>query len=116
MFDHVHLRAGDFARSCAFYRSVLRALGHADVRVGPGWMECGSLYLDSADHPDRVSRVHVCFAARSSAAVSAFHAAGLAAGGRCNGRPGMRPYHPGYFAAYLFDPDGNNIEAKADLR
>ena len=56
--------------------------------------------------------VHIAFAAPDRATVDAFHAAALAAGGRDNGRPGLRPqYHAGYYAAYVFDPDGNNVEA-----
>lgn len=57
------------------------------------------------------SRVHLAFQARDRAMVDAVYAAGLAAGGRDNGGPGERPYHPGYYAAFLLDPDGNNIEA-----
>jgi len=56
-------------------------------------------------------RVHLAFAARDQATVQRFHAAGLAAGGTDHGAPGARPYHPGYYAAFLLDPDGNNIEA-----
>lgn len=112
--DHVHLRAGDFARSSIFYRAVLGALGCKDIAEGDDWLECGALYLDAAR--DRQSHVHLCFAATDKAQVARFHAAGLAAGGHDNGAPGLRDYHPGYYAAFLLDPDGNNIEAKADLR
>ncbi|MET0427817.1 MAG: VOC family protein, partial [Microvirga sp.] len=58
-----------------------------------------------------ISRVHLAFQAADPAAVAAFHAAALAQGGRDNGGPGERPYHPGYFAAFALDPDGSNIEA-----
>jgi len=60
--------------------------------------------------------LHLCFQAGSRDMVQAFHAAGLANGGRDNGAPGVRDYHPGYYAAFLLDPDGNNIEAKLDER
>jgi catechol 2,3-dioxygenase-like lactoylglutathione lyase family enzyme len=56
-------------------------------------------------------RVHLAFQAKDRATVDRFHAAVLAAGGRDNGAPGMRPYHPGYYAAFALDPDGNNVEA-----
>ena len=56
-------------------------------------------------------RCHLAFQAKDRAMVDAFHAAGLTAGGRDNGAPGERPYHPGYYAAFLLDPDGNNVEA-----
>jgi len=58
-----------------------------------------------------VSRVHLAFQADGPKAVQAFHAAALGAGGRDNGEPGERSYHPGYYAAFAFDPDGNNVEA-----
>jgi catechol 2,3-dioxygenase-like lactoylglutathione lyase family enzyme len=60
---------------------------------------------------DPVSRIHLAFQVPSRDIVQRFHAAALGAGGRDNGPPGERPYHPGYYAAYVFDPDGNNIEA-----
>ena len=67
------------------------------------------LWVDRASGP--VSRVHLAFQAADRAQVDRFHAAALAAGGRDNGAPGERPYHPGYYGAFVFDPDGNNIEA-----
>lgn len=112
--DHVHLRAADFARSRVFYRAVLEALGCEDIAEGDDWLECGAFYLDAAQ--GRESHVHLCFAATDEAQVARFHAAGLEVGGCDNGAPGLRDYHRGYYAAFLLDPDGNNIEAKADLR
>jgi len=67
------------------------------------------LWIDKAD--GEVSRVHVAFQAPSRAHVDAFHRAALAAGGRDNGRPGERAYHPGYYGAFVLDPDGHNVEA-----
>ena len=71
------------------------------------------LYVDAADGEPagQVSQVHLAFQAADRATVDRFHAAGLAAGGRDNGAPGERSYHPGYYAAFLLDPDGNNVEA-----
>jgi hypothetical protein len=66
------------------------------------------LWLDAGDQG---SRIHLAFQAADQAQVDAVYAAGLAADGVDNGKPGMRPYHPGYYAAFLTDPDGNNIEA-----
>lgn len=63
------------------------------------------------DHGEQPSRVHVAFQAPDRETVDRFHRAGLAAGGRDNGAPGERRYHPGYYAAFLVDPDGNNVEA-----
>jgi catechol 2,3-dioxygenase-like lactoylglutathione lyase family enzyme len=67
------------------------------------------LYVDVAD--GEVTRVHLAFQAPDKETVQAFHKAALAAGGRDNGAPGERSYHPGYYAAFVLDPDGNNIEA-----
>ena len=115
--DHVHIRASDYPASAAFYRAVLNALDPGvQIAAGDGWMECGAFYLDAVDPGAAPSRIHLCFAAPGRAAVVAFHEAGLAAGGRDNGPPGLRDYHPGYYAAFLLDPDGNNIEAKFDER
>lgn len=111
LFDHVHLRAADLGKSRRFYRAVLGALGLArDIRESDEYFSIDDLWIDKADGP--VSRVHIAFQARDEEQVKAFHAAALAAGGRDNGPPGERPnYHPGYYAAFAFDPDGNNVEA-----
>jgi len=110
LFDHVHLRVRDVDASRRFYRAVFESLGRSDVLVeGKGLFYADELYVDAADGP--VSHVHLAFQATDHAAVQAFHRAALAAGGRDNGAPGERHYHPGYYAAFVFDPDGNNIEA-----
>ena len=116
LIDHVHVRAGDFARSAAFYRAVLAAIGRTDVHDGDDWLECGPFFLDAAPPGQPPSRIHLCFSATSRGQVAAFHRAGLDAGGTDNGPPGLRDYHPGYYAAFVLDPDGNNIEAKFDER
>ncbi len=109
LIDHVHLRAADLAAAKRFYREALAALGFSEVREGEDWFSIDELWIDRADGP--VSRVHLAFQAQSRERVDAFHAAALAAGGRDNGAPGERSYHPGYYAAFVLDPDGNNIEA-----
>jgi catechol 2,3-dioxygenase-like lactoylglutathione lyase family enzyme len=110
LFDHVQLRVKDVQASKRFYQAVLESLGlRGIVLEGDGWFQADELYVDKADGP--VSRVHLAFQAADRDAVHAFHKAALAAGGRDNGGPGERPYHPGYYGAFAFDPDGNNIEA-----
>jgi len=113
LFDHVALPVRDIARSRAFYERALRpfgvkvvespsglgfALGDQDFWIGEGDVAAGS--------------VHIAFAAPDRETVDAFHAAAVEAGGVDNGRPGLRPrYHSGYYAAFVLDPDGNNVEA-----
>jgi len=110
LIDHVHLRVADLAASKRFYRAVLEALGRGDsIQESDDHFNADELWIDKADGP--VSKVHLAFQARDQAAVQAFHRAALAAGGRDNGKPGERSYHPGYYAAFAFDPDGNNVEA-----
>nr|AQQ74394.1 hypothetical protein [uncultured bacterium]AQQ74863.1 hypothetical protein [uncultured bacterium] len=110
LIDHVHLRVRDLGASKRFYRAVLEALGKAEViRESERHFNADELWIDQADGP--VSKVHLAFVARDRDAVHAFHAAGLSAGGRDNGAPGERAYHPGYYGAFLLDPDGNNVEA-----
>jgi len=110
LIDHVHLRVKDVEASKRFYRAVFESLGPRGIaQDGEGWFQADELYVDKADGP--VSRVHLAFQAADRDTVHAFHKAALAAGGRDNGGPGERAYHPGYFGAFAFDPDGNNIEA-----
>lgn len=113
IFDHVHLRVADLARSRAFYEAALEPLGIPVLLDAPELVALANLAL-SADGP--ASSVHLAFAAADRAQVDAFHAAALAAGGRDNGAPGARPYGPPgsvTYAAYALDPDGNNVEAVA---
>jgi catechol 2,3-dioxygenase-like lactoylglutathione lyase family enzyme len=109
LIDHVHLRVADLEASRRFYRAVLRALGLDFSSESEEYFSTDELWVDLADGP--VSRVHLAFQARDREAVHAFHAAALANGGRDNGGPGERSYHPGYYGAFALDPDGNNIEA-----
>jgi catechol 2,3-dioxygenase-like lactoylglutathione lyase family enzyme len=109
LIDHVHLVVGDIEASRRFYEAVLAVIGVPVVRVGDEFFWADELFV-SAGQP-KTGRVHLAFQAADQEAVQRFHAAGLTAGGRDNGAPGERSYHPGYYAAFLLDPDGNNIEA-----
>jgi catechol 2,3-dioxygenase-like lactoylglutathione lyase family enzyme len=109
LIDHVHLRVSDLEASRRFYRAVLQALGRDFTHESPEAFSSDELWVDRADGP--VSRVHLAFQAADREAVHRFHAAALANGGRDNGGPGERSYHPGYYAAFALDPDGHNIEA-----
>ena len=112
LIDHVHLITADLAKSKRFYAAVLGALGRRIEGEGDGYFWSDELFVSTADeHTRGATRVHLAFQARDEAAVQRFHAAGLAAGGSDNGAPGLRPYHPGYYGAFVIDPDGNNIEA-----
>jgi catechol 2,3-dioxygenase-like lactoylglutathione lyase family enzyme len=118
LIDHVDLRVQDFEASRRFYLAVFGALGRAeDVEATEDWLNLDELYVTRrAAGGAATTHIHLCFQAADRAMVERFHAEGLAAGGRDNGGPGLRDYHPGYFAAFLLDPDGNNIEAKVDER
>lgn len=115
MFDHVHLRVRDLAATTAFYEQALGPLGVKKDFDDGELVEFGSLSL-SADGPPS-EHVHLALPARSKHQVSAFHAAGTGAGGTDNGAPGIRDqYADDYYAAYVLDLDGNNIEAVFRLR
>lgn len=112
LIDHVHLIAQDFPASRRFYAAILESLGRPIEGEDTDALWCDELYI-SAPVAATVGRthVHLAFQADSRDAVDRFHAAGLAAGGRDNGAPAERDYHPGYYGAFVLDPDGNNIEA-----
>ena len=109
LIDHVHLRVRDLAASKRFYAAVLGALGHELTGEGDGYFSADELF--ASDDGEATTRLHLAFQARDRDTVDAFYEAALASGGRDNGRPGERGYHPGYYAAYVLDPDGNNVEA-----
>jgi catechol 2,3-dioxygenase-like lactoylglutathione lyase family enzyme len=109
LLDHVHLRVADLERSKRFYRTVLQAVGRDITAEGDGWFSSDELFVSSDGPP--TSGFHFAFQAADRDTVEAFHEAGLSAGGSDNGRAGERNYHPGYFSAYVLDPDGNNVEA-----
>ena len=115
LIDHIQLVVRDIEASRRFYKAVFAAL---EIPVGGDakdyfWVD--ELFVSTADSEAAAGKLtgrhHLAFQARDRAMVDAFYAAGLDAGGVDNGKPGERPYHPGYYAAFLLDPDGNNIEA-----
>ena len=112
--DHLWLRTGDVSAARRFYASVASTAGIRIKHDSPDRVQLvfdrGSFSFVAGEEPTR--NVHLAFAAPDRATVEAFHAAALAAGYRDNGAPGERPeYHPGYYAAFVLDPDGNNVEA-----
>jgi len=120
MLDHIGIEVGDLARSKAFYEKALGPLGIKLLMEFEGASGLGKetehgpkpfFWLHTRGRPV-VSSAHIAFGARSTEQVDAFHAAALEAGGTDNGAPGLRPtYHPGYYGAFVLDPDGNNVEA-----
>jgi catechol 2,3-dioxygenase-like lactoylglutathione lyase family enzyme len=116
MFDHVVFGVSDYAASKAFFLKALEPLGVAVALEGPLGVEMitpnskASLCLfQTAEKP---AYLHLAFTAETRAQVDAFHRAALAAGGKDNGAPGLRPqYHANYYAAFVIGPDGHNIEA-----
>jgi catechol 2,3-dioxygenase-like lactoylglutathione lyase family enzyme len=114
LIDHIQLVVADLAASKRFYKAVFEVLeiplgGEADDYL---WAD--ELFISNrqsqAAAGKLTGRTHLAFQGRNRQAVERFHAAALAAGGRDNGAPGERPYHPGYYGAFVLDPDGNNIE------
>ncbi|HEU4664142.1 MAG TPA: VOC family protein [Dokdonella sp.] len=113
MYDHLGLKVKDLGASARFYRAVLSPLGHVADASGSGFGPPDAPGLWLYEHAQGASGgMHVAFSAASRAAVDRFHAEGLAHGARDNGAPGLRQdYAPNYYAAFLLDPDGNNVEA-----
>jgi catechol 2,3-dioxygenase-like lactoylglutathione lyase family enzyme len=115
LIDHVHLVVRDLPASRDFYTAVLTTLGVPIGGQADDHFWADELFVSRADSPAALGsltgRHHLAFQARDEAMVRAFHQAALAHGGQDNGAPGRRPYHPGYYAAFALDPDGNNIEA-----
>lgn len=116
MYDHIGIKVRNLDLSARFYAAVLEPLGHVPgyrdaTTAGFGPPDAAALWLYAGDTSNNPG-THVAFRAPDQAAVHRFHAAALALGGRDNGGPGPRPdYSPTYYAAFVFDPDGNNIEA-----
>jgi catechol 2,3-dioxygenase-like lactoylglutathione lyase family enzyme len=124
ILDHICISIADYARSKAFYEKALAPLGVVAVMefgqaCGFGrdgkpdfWIGQGVTSYQKPEQLAPITPLHVCFVARSRAEVDAFYAAAIAAGGRDHGAPGLRPeYHPGYYGAFVLDPDGHNVEA-----
>lgn len=123
MIDHIGFAVSDLAASRSFYEQALAPLGISvlmevteemtgghGAHVGMGYDNKPFFWIGTGKTPG--NGTHVAFAARDQAAVDAFYKAAMAAGAQDNGAPGLRPeYHPGYYGAFVLDPDGNNIEA-----
>jgi len=122
--DHIGINVSDFERAKAFYTSALAPLGITLIMefgkaAGFGrdgkpelWIGEGKTSFQSPEQIRLITPVHVCVKAKSRGDVDAFHRAAVAAGGKDFGPPGLRPeYHPGYYGAFVLDPDGHNIEA-----
>jgi catechol 2,3-dioxygenase-like lactoylglutathione lyase family enzyme len=115
MFDHVVIGVSDYATSKAFFLKALEPLGITDVSEGPLGVEIvgsNNASLCLVQTQEKPAHLHLAFAAKSRREVEEFHRAALAAGGRDNGAPGLRPqYHARYYAAFVIGPDGHNLEA-----
>lgn len=119
MIDHLSIGVRDVARAKRFYDAALKPLGYtclssSDSSLGYG-RDAVALWIGATDRPvpaDDQSGLHICFSAPTRTSVADFHAAALRAGGRDNGKPGLRAdYGPSYYAAFVVDPDGYRIEA-----
>lgn len=115
LIDHLQLVVKDLAASQKFYEAIFQVLKIPMGGNGPGFFWADELFVSTQDSPAAQGRLtgrhHFAFQAQDQEMVKAWYQAGLKNGGQDNGAPGERPYHPGYFAAFLLDPDGNNVEA-----
>ena len=115
LIDHIQLVVRDLAASQRFYEAVFDVLKIPMAGTGDDYFWADELFVSTADSKAAqgilTGRHHLAFQAQDKAMVDAFHKAALANGGKDNGAPGFREYHPGYYGAFVLDPDGNNIEA-----
>ncbi|RZT08853.1 Predicted lactoylglutathione lyase [Duganella sp. CF402] len=115
LIDHIQLVVRDLPASQKFYSALFEVLGVPIGGTGPDFFWADELFVSTADSQAAqgvlTGRHHLAFQAKDRATVDAAYKAALANGGKDNGAPGERPYHPGYYAAFILDPDGNNIEA-----
>lgn len=115
LIDHIQLVVRDLSASKAFYSAIFDVLHVPMGGEGEGFFWADELFVSTAESAAAqgklTGRHHLAFQARDQAMVDAFYKAALTHGGKDNGAPGKRPYHPGYYAAFVLDPDGNNIEA-----
>lgn len=117
MIDHVSIKVPDVERAKAFYEAALAPLGYVKGIEYPGGMqlvvegEPGDVWVSPLPEGAQAVPTHLALRAANADQVRAFYDAALAAGGTDNGAPGPRDYHPGYYAAFVLDPEGNNIEA-----
>jgi catechol 2,3-dioxygenase-like lactoylglutathione lyase family enzyme len=115
LIDHIQLVVRDIEASRRFYEAVFGVIGVPLGGSGDDHLWADELYISSADSPAATGKLtgrhHIAFQAKDRAMVEAFYREALAHGGTDNGGPGERDYHPGYYGAFVLDPDGNNIEA-----
>lgn len=115
LIDHLQLVVRDIESSKKFYQALAKALNIPVSGQGEDFLWIDELFISNkeskAAQGHLTGRHHLAFQAKDEEMVRAFYQAGLAAGGKDNGAPGLRDYHPGYYGAFLLDPDGNNIEA-----
>ncbi len=115
LIDHIQLVVKDLSASQQFYTAIFAALEIPLGGTGDDYFWADELFVSTPDsraaQGQLTGRNHLAFQALNEAMVDAFYKAALANGGKDNGKPGERPYHPGYYAAFVLDPDGNNIEA-----
>lgn len=115
LIDHVQLVVRDLAAAQRFYTAVFKTLDIPIGGTGDGFFWADEFFVSTRESKAAqgalTGRHHLAFQAQSRPMVESFHKAALANGGKDNGAPGERPYHPGYYAAFVLDPDGNNIEA-----
>jgi catechol 2,3-dioxygenase-like lactoylglutathione lyase family enzyme len=115
LIDHIQLVVRDLAASRNFYTAVFDVLKIPLSGTGKDYFWADELFVSTADSPSAIGKLtgrhHIAFQANSRVMVDTFHKAALASGGKDHGAPGERAYHPGYYAAFVLDPDGNNIEA-----
>ena len=115
LIDHIQLVVRDISRSQTFYSAILASLHVPMGGTGEGYFWADELFVTAVDSPAALGvltgRHHLAFQAQDRTMVDSFYKAALAHGGQDNGVPGERAYHPGYYAAFVLDPDGNNIEA-----
>jgi catechol 2,3-dioxygenase-like lactoylglutathione lyase family enzyme len=115
LIDHIQLVVRDLAASKRFYAAAFDILKIPMGGTGPDFFWADELFISTRDSKAAqgalTGRHHLAFQAQTRAMVNDFYEAALANGGKDNGKPGERPYHPGYYAAFVLDPDGNNIEA-----
>ena len=115
VFDHIGFNVSNFTETKAFLTEALQPLGMVVTQEGEGWVMVGRLgegQLWFGSFGPCPKPIHVAFAAEDREQVRRFHAAAIAAGGRDNGPPGLRPhYHANYYGAFVIGPDGHNFEA-----
>lgn len=115
LIDHIQLVVDDLAAARRFYEAVFKVLDIPLAGEGEDYFWADELFVSTAASQAAqgklTGRHHLAFQAKDRATVDAFHKAALAAGGKDNGAPGERPYHPAYYGAFVLDPAGNNIEA-----